>query len=199
MMQVKTNPKVDAFLAKAKAWGPEMARLRQMLLASGLDEEFKWYKPCYSYQGGNVVILAGLKHHCWLAFFKGAVLEDPAGVLEKAGENTQGGRVVKFTSLEQIETQAAVIRALLASAIAAEAKGLQVEMRPAGDFDLPEELVTALDADSDFAEAFQALTPGRQRGWCLHFAGAKQSATRASRVEKAKPLILAGKGMHDRD
>jgi uncharacterized protein YdeI (YjbR/CyaY-like superfamily) len=192
------NPKVDAFLAKAKAWGPEMARLREMLLASGLEEEFKWYKPCYSHQGGNVVILAGLKRHCWLAFFKGSVLDDPAGVLEKAGENTQGGRVVKFTSLAQIEAQAGVIAALLAAAMAAEENGVQVEMRPAGDFDLPAELVTALDADPGFAEAFHALTPGRQRGWCLQFAGAKQSATRAARVERARPAIMAGKGMHDR-
>jgi uncharacterized protein YdeI (YjbR/CyaY-like superfamily) len=192
------NPKVDAFLAKAKAWGPEMARLRQMLLAAGLDEEFKWYKPCYTYQGGNVVILAGLKHHCWLAFFKGAVLDDPAGVLEKAGENTQAGRVVKFTSLGQIEAQAGVIAALLAQAIAAEAAGVEVEKRPAGDFDLPAELVTALDADPAFAEAFHGLTPGRQRGWSLHFAGAKQAETRAARIDKAKPLILAGKGLHDR-
>ncbi len=192
------NPKVDAFLAKAKAWGPEMAALRQLLLAAGLEEEFKWHTPCYTHQGGNVVILAALKNHCWLAFFKGSVLEDPAGVLEKAGENSQGGRVMKFTSLDQIAAQTAVIAALLAAAMAAEAAGVQVEKRPAGDIDLPEELVAALDADPGFAEAFQALTPGRQRGWCLHFSGAKQSATRAARVEKARPLILAGKGMHDR-
>lgn len=192
------NPKVDAFLAKAKAWGPEMAALRQLLLAAGLEEEFKWHTPCYTHQGGNVVILATLKNHCWLAFFKGSVLEDPAGVLEKAGENSQGGRVMKFTSLDQIAAQTAVIGALLAAAMAAEAAGVQVEKRPAGDIDMPEELVAALEADPGFAEAFQALTPGRQRGWCLHFSGAKQSATRAARVEKARPLILAGKGMHDR-
>lgn len=192
------NPKVDEFLAKAKAWGPEMAALRALLLAAGLEEEFKWHTPCYTHQGGNVVILAALKNHCWLAFFKGSVLEDPAGVLEKAGENSQGGRVMKFTSLDQIAAQTAVIAALLAAAMAAEAAGVQVEKRPAGDFDMPEELVAALEADPGFAEAFQALTPGRQRGWCLHFSGAKQSATRAARVEKARPLILAGKGMHDR-
>jgi uncharacterized protein YdeI (YjbR/CyaY-like superfamily) len=192
------NPKVDAFLTKAKAWGPEMAALRAMLLASGLEEGFKWSKPCYSHAGGNVVILAGLKHHCWLAFFKGALLADPEGLLEKAGENTRVGRVVKFTSMAEVRARAGAIRALLAAAMAAEASGLEAEQRPAGDLDLPEELVAALDADPAFAEAFHALTPGRQRGWCLQVSGAKQSATRVARVEKARPLILAGKGMHDR-
>ena len=192
------NLQVDAFLDKAKAWRPEMAALRAMLLASGLDEDFKWSKPCYTFGGGNVVILARLKNHCWLAFFKGAVLADPLGLLEKAGENTRAGRVIKFTSLAQIEARAAVVQAIIAAAIAAERDGVEVVRLANSALVLPEELNAAMAADAGFALAFNALTPGRQRGWCLHFGGAKQSATRAMRIAQAKKLILAGKGMHDR-
>ncbi len=190
--------KVDAFLAKAKAWRPEMEALRAMLLAAGLEEDFKWYKPCYTYLGGNVVILAGLKNHCWLAFFKGAVLPDPAGLLERAGENTQAGRVIKFTSLAQITAQSNAVNAIIAAAIEAEKGGVKVEFRPSSAQDRPDELIHALAVDADFAAAFNALTPGRQRGWCLQFAGAKQSATRSARVQKAKTAILAGRGPNDR-
>lgn len=192
------NPKVDQFLQKAKAWGPEMERLRAMLLASGLDEDFKWYKPCYTHAGGNVVILAGLKHHCWLAFFKGAVLTDPEGLLERAGENSQAGRVVKFTSLAQIEERAEAVHALILAAMAAERDGVKVEMRPNSAHARPEELIAALVQDGEFAAGFEALTPGRQRGWCLQFAGAKQAATRVARIEKARPAIMAGRGPNDR-
>lgn len=192
------NPKVDAFLAKAKAWRLEMEALRAMLLAAGLDEEFKWYKPCYAHAGGNVVILAGLKNHGWLAFFKGAILPDPAGLLQRAGENTQAGRVIKFTSLAQVHANAKPVQAIIMAAIAAERDGIEVERLPNSAHELPDELIAEMAADAGFAKAFNALTPGRQRGWCLHIAAAKQSATRVSRLAKVKPLILAGKGMHDR-
>ena len=194
----ETNPKVDEFLAKAKVWQAEMTALRALLLDSALSEDFKWYQPCYTVEGGNVVILSGLKDHCWLAFFKGALMADPAGLLVKAGENTRHGRVIKFTSLAQVEELAPVLRGYIADAVAVERSGAKLAPAPNSDQMLPEELVQAMEADPEFHAAFTPLTPGRQRGHGLHFAQANQPATRAARIEKHRARILQGLGINDR-
>ena len=194
----ETNPAVDAWIARAKAWRDEIGRLRAILLASGMAEEFKWGKPCYTHAGSNVVLIMPLKETCALLFTKGALLKDPKGLLVQPGENSQSARQMRFTSLAQIVKREKALQAILKDAIAVEAAGLKVAFRKSTDLVYPKEFQDRLDADSALRAAFHALTPGRQRQYHLHFTGAKQAATRASRVEKAIPRILDGVGLNDR-
>jgi uncharacterized protein YdeI (YjbR/CyaY-like superfamily) len=191
------SAKVEAFYAKDGAWREELLALRAILREMPLSEEFKWYSPVYTAHGGNVAIVWGFKDYCGLGFFKGALTKDPEGILVQQGENSRSARVMKFHGVDEIAEQEAVIRAYVAEAIANEKAGLKVDL-PKDDLDYPEELVDRLDGDPEFRAAFEALTPGRQRGWVLHFSQPKQSKTRVSRIDKAAAKILAGKGMHDR-
>ena len=149
-------------------------------------------------EGSNVILLQGFKDTCAILFTKGALLKDPEGVLEKPGENTQSARRIQFTDVRQIDALAATIRAYILEAVEAEKAGLEVTFKKTEDFAVPEEFQRRLDSDPALKTAFEALTPGRQRGYLLHFASAKQSSTRASRVEKCIPRIMEGLGMHDR-
>lgn len=187
---------VEAFLENS-SWREELTRLRAILLESGLDEEVKWGKPCYSLDGGKVALLQGFKHFCALLFPKGALLPDPDGILAKPGENTQAARRVEFGSVDDVDARSAAIRACLREAVAVEKAGLKVDFKETGDYPVPMEFQQRLDADPGLKAAFEGLTPGRQRAYLLYFAGAKQSATRASRVEKCLPRILDGKGPRD--
>lgn len=191
------NPKVEAFFAKAGPWQKELAALRAILLDSRLTEDFKWRSPCYTFQDGNVATIWGLKESCALSFFKGVLLSDVDGILVAPGKNSRSVRMVRFTSVEQIAGMEAILKDYIREAIGAEEVGLKVDFRD-GDLDLPEELVKKLEEDPDLKTAFEALTPGRQRGYVLHFSQAKQSSTRLSRIEKHRPRILVGKGLHDR-
>lgn len=195
---MQTDPRVDEYIVKSDAWQAELAVLRDIILQSGLAETLKWNKPCYTFEGGNLVAIARLKDHCWLMFFKGALLEDAGGLLEKAGENSQSMRVIPFTSVVQINDATPTLRGYLQSAIAAERAGLKVVLKESKRLEFPDELIDAFNANPDLRVAFDALTPGRQRGYNLFFCGAKQSATRASRISKYSSYILAGRGMHDR-
>ncbi len=191
------NAKAEAFFAKDGRWRDELAALRAILRACPVAEDFKWRSPVYTAHGGNVATVWGLKDTAVLSFFKGVLLKDPEGILVAPGENSRSVRMVKFTGLAEIAAMEAVLKDYIREAVENEKAGLKVDF-PKDDLDYPEELADRLDGDPDFRAAFEALTPGRQRGWVLHFSGAKQSATRASRIEKAAPRILAGKGMHDR-
>ena len=191
------NAKVEIFYARDGRWRDELAALRAILLACPLTEDFKWRSPVYTAHGGNVATVWGLKDNAALSFFKGVLLRDPEGILLAPGENSRSVRMVKFTGLAEIAAMEAVLKDYIREAVENEKAGRKVDF-PKDDLDYPEELVDRLDGDPDFRTAFEALTPGRQRGWVLHFSGAKQSATRASRIEKAAPRILAGRGMHDR-
>jgi uncharacterized protein YdeI (YjbR/CyaY-like superfamily) len=190
------NPKVDAFARRAKAWQGEIRKLRSILLDCGLDEELKWGKPCYLFEGKNIAILQPFKAHCALMFFKGALLKDTHGLLRSQGANTQSAMRLEFTSEAQI-TQAAV-QSYVKQAIAAERAGLKTDFKAKRELELPDELTRILRKDRKLAKAFDALTPGRRRGYVLHFTGAKQSRTRTARIEKCIPAILAGKGISDR-
>lgn len=192
------NPKVDAYVSRAKRWQDETERLRAILLDSGLGEELKWGKPCYTFQGSNLAIIQAFKDHCSLMFFKGVLLNDPDGVLVRPGKNSQAQMRVQFTSVDQIDELEAVLRAYVAQAIAVEEAGLKVDFKERRDLEFPEELTVKLEGNPDLAAAFQALTLGRQRAYVLHFSGAKQSETRAARIEKCVEGILAGKGLSDR-
>jgi len=191
------NPLVSKVHGREKRWSAEFAALRRLCLASGLNEELKWGQACYDLNGGNVVLIHGFKNYCALLFMKGVLLKDPEGILIQQTKNVQTARQIRFASLADINAQKAAVKAYIGEAIAVEKSGAKVVMKSAAQFDVPEEFQRRLDDDPAMAEAFHALTPGRQRGYLLHFAGAKQSATRAARVEKNVPRILKGLGLDD--
>jgi uncharacterized protein YdeI (YjbR/CyaY-like superfamily) len=197
MTKSSMNPKVDVYINKAKKWQPEMKKLRSIILHCQLTEELKWGKPSYTLQKKNVVIIIALKEHCALAFCKGALLKDANGFLTKIGENSQAGRWMKFSSVQQIVEMEPVLNAYIHEAIEAEKAGLEVTYKKTADFPVPEELKNKLDESPSLKTAFDALTPGRQRGYLLYFSAAKQTKTRTSRVEKCTPQILKGKGLND--
>lgn len=188
---------VDDFLQKAKKWQTEMAFLRSIVLETPLVETIKWYQPCYTFNDSNVAIIGGFKEYCLLGFFKGALLKDPKKLLIQPTENMQAVRQLRFTNTAEIKKLKSTIKQYLLEAIAVEKSGLKVDMTKSREYDLPEELETFFAQDADFKKAFQALTPGRQRAYVLFFSGAKQSATRISRIQKSLPQILAGKGLND--
>jgi uncharacterized protein YdeI (YjbR/CyaY-like superfamily) len=192
-----TIPKVDGYIRKSKEWQEELRALRQIILDCDLTEDVKWRTPCYTVDGGNVLFIGRFKEGCVLSFIKGALLKDPKGILLKPGENTQSGRVIKFTSTQQIADLEPTLKAYIREAVAAEKAGLKVQFKKTEDFDFPEEFQAKLDELPAFKAAFDALTPGRQRGYLLHFSSAKQSKTRTARVEKWLPHIMNGKGMDD--
>jgi uncharacterized protein YdeI (YjbR/CyaY-like superfamily) len=195
-MAAMTNPKVDSFFAEATQWPAELQQLRTILRDTPLTEELKWRQPCYSYDGGNVVILGEFKDGCRMTFFKGALLKDPDGLLDLPGENSHVGRILRFTDADSIDES--VVRGFVQQGIEIEKAGLQVDTEDRPDVDLPDELLDAFNEVEGLQDAFEALTPGRQRGYLLHFADAKKSETRAARIEKYVPKIFEGKGMHDR-
>jgi uncharacterized protein YdeI (YjbR/CyaY-like superfamily) len=197
MTASEPNTKVDAFLANAKAWQPELKRLRAILLDSALTEDFKWSQPCYTFQGKNVVVIGALKESCALAFFKGALLKDPHRVLTRPGQHSQSTRWFKFASVREIAELKSVVKAYIREAIEIEKAGLKVKLKKTSDLKFPDELQLMLDEFPDFKKAFEALTPGRQRGYIYHFSAPKQSKTREARVRKFMPHILKGKGLHD--
>lgn len=190
------NPKVDAYVARSERWPAELAALRAVLLDCGLTEELKWGKPCYSEGGHNIAIVQEMKPHLALMFFKGALLADTAGVLVEQGPNSRSARRIEFHTVQDVRELADTVRAYVAEAVDVEAAGLAVG--PAPEPSLAAELQERLDADPALRTAFEALTPGRRREYNLHISEAKQAATRAGRVDKCVPKILAGKGFRDR-
>src|SRR6266436_689934 len=190
------NPKVDGYLRRAKKWQEEFEKLRMIILDCGLTEELKWGKPCYSFQKSNIVIIQGFKEFCALLFCKGALLNDANGILEKPGENTQAARRIPFTNVREIVEMEPILEAYIHEAIEAEKAGLKVNFKKNPE-SIPEELQNKLDEIPALKTAFDALTPGRQRGYILYFSGAKQSKTRELRIEKCMPQILKGKGLND--
>jgi uncharacterized protein YdeI (YjbR/CyaY-like superfamily) len=191
------NPKVDGFLRRAKTWREEFEKLRTICLGCGLTEDMKWGKPCYTFQDKNVVLIHGFKEYCALLFFKGALLKDARAILIQQTENVQAARQIRFTDVREIVRMQPVLKAYIREAIETEKAGLQVTYKKTSEFKIPEEFQTKLDEDPALKTAFDALTPGRQRGYFLYFSGAKQPKTRESRIEKCMLQILDGKGLND--
>jgi uncharacterized protein YdeI (YjbR/CyaY-like superfamily) len=183
-------------MAYRARWRAEIAELQEILSAFDLKEERKWGKPCYTMQGKNVVIIQGFKEYCALGFFQGALLKDPKKLLVQLGQ-VQAARVMKFTSAQEIARKAATIKAYVREAMAAEQAGRRVETKPLV-VPVPQELNEKFRQDPRFMRAFEALTPGRQRGYLFHFARAKQSRTRTARIEQAMPAIFEGRGFLER-
>jgi uncharacterized protein YdeI (YjbR/CyaY-like superfamily) len=190
--------KVDQFLEKSSNWKKEMTLLREIILDNKeLTEDYKWMHPCYTLQGKNVVLIHGFKDYCALLFHKGALLKDPEGILIQQTENVQSARQMRFTGINQIKQQKAIIKDYIKEAVAIQRSGKKVTLKETKDFSFPEELAIKLKEDKDLHNAFYALTPGRQRAYLFYFGQAKQSQTRASRIEKYVPKILDGKGIDD--
>jgi uncharacterized protein YdeI (YjbR/CyaY-like superfamily) len=191
------NPKVDAYLSRARRWQEEFEKLRTIILACGLTEELKWGVPCYTFEKKNIVLIHGFKEYCALLFFKGALLNDAEGILIQQTKNVQAARQIRFTNVREIVKLKPILKAYIQEAIEAEKAGLQVNFKKTKEFKIPQEFQDKLDEHPALKTAFYALTPGRQRAYILHFSQPKQSKTRESRVEKCMRQILNGKGLND--
>lgn len=191
------NPKVDFYFNKAKKWQEAVNLLRTIALDCGLTEELKWGCPCYTLEGNNIVLIHDFKEYCAFLFFKGAILKDKEGILIQQTENVQSSRQIRFANALQIVEMKAILKAYILEAIEVEKAGLKVELKKTTEYSIPAEFQSKLDHIPDLKVAFEALTPGRQRGYLLYFSAAKQPKTREARVEKYMPQILNGKGLDD--
>lgn len=191
------NPKVDFYFDKASQWQEAVTQLRRIVLDCGLTEELKWGCPCYVWQNSNIVLIHDFKAYCALLFFKGALLQDDKGLLIQQTKNVQSARQVRFTTVQEITELEPVLKALIYQAIEVEKAGLKVPLKKVEAFEVPDEFKAVLKTKPAVKKAFEALTPGRQRAYLLHFAAPKQSQTRITRIEKAIPQILKGKGLND--
>ena len=194
---VSRSPKVDAFVSKAKQWQKEFEKLRAIILDCGLIEELKWGQPCYTFQNTNIVLMHGFKEYCALLFFKGALLNDPNGILIQQTENVQVARQIRFINVREIVKMERILKAYIYEAIEVERAGLKIKLKKTSDFKIPEEFQNKLDKMPALRKAFDALTPGRQRGYIFYFSQPKLSKTRESRVKKYVKQILNGKGLDD--
>ena len=191
------NPKVDAYVRRQGKWRDAFEKLRALLIDSVLVEDMKWGHPCYTLDDKNVVLMHGFKEYCALLFHKGALMKDPKRILIQQTANVQSARQIRFTSAADVTAQAKTLKVYVREAIRVERSGAKVVRKETKDFAMPAELQKRLGADPRLKAAFAALTPGRQRGYILYLAGAKQATTRAARVEKCVPRILAGLGLND--
>ena len=191
------NPKVDFYFDQAKNWQEELGQLRKIVLQCGLTEELKWGTPCYTFQKSNIVLIHVFKEYCAFLFFKGALLHDTSNILIQQTENVQAARQVRFTNVETVVALEPILKAYIFEAIEIEKAGLKVDLKKTTDFVMADEFQDRLAELPALKTAFEALTPGRQRAYMLHFSAPKQAKTRASRVEKWMPQILNGKGLND--
>ncbi|HJV49148.1 MAG TPA: YdeI family protein [Geothrix sp.] len=193
----RTNPEVDFFFEKAGPWQEAYKALRRIMLGMPLTEDLKWGVPCYTLENKNVVLIHGFKEYCAVLFHKGVLLKDPQGVLITQTENVQAARQIRFTDVREVREMEDLLKAYVQEAIDAEIAGLKVTYKKPSEFAFPEELITKLETVPGLQDAFDALTPGRQRAYILHFSAPKQSKTRTSRIEKCTERILQGKGLDD--
>lgn len=198
MTKNRINDKADAYFTRAQAWHDEYKALRDIIFQNkDLEEDYKWMHPCYTLNGKNVVLIHGFKDYCALLFHKGALMKDPEHKLIQQTKNVQAARQLRFTSLDQIEAESEMILAYVNEAVEIERAGKKVEMKKTEEYDMPQELREALETDEQLNEAFNKLTPGRQRQYMYFIGQAKRETTRKARVDKYKAQILAGKGMND--
>lgn len=197
MTEHRMNPKVDFFFQEATKWQEAFTQLRMIILDCGLTEALKWGQPCYMLENSNIVLMHGFKEYCALLFHKGALLPDPNGLLIQQTENVQAARQIRFTNVQQIIELEPVLKRYIEEAIAVEKAGLTVELKKTEDFPMPEEFINKLEEVPGLQDAFEALTPGRQRAYLLYFSAPKQAKTRVSRIEKWIQPIFEGKGLND--
>ena len=193
------NPIVTPFFEKESKWQDLNNLLREIVLGCGLHEELKWGVPCYTFNGNNVLIIHEFKNYTALNFFKGALLKDTKQILVQQTENVQSARQIRFTEIEEIVPLESTLKHYMFEAIEIEKLGLKIKPKKTTEFEIVEELTTILNQNSELKKAFDKLTPGRKRGYLLHFSKAKQSATRISRIEACTGKILKGIGLTDCD
>lgn len=191
------NPEVNWYFDKNEQWQNEIRQMRSIALGCGLEETLKWGCPCYVYNNANIVLIHVFKEYCAFLFFKGALLQDPNGILIQQTKNVQAARQIRFTNEQEIVQQKSLLKAYIYEAIEVEKAGLKVKLKKTSDYAMPEEFLARLNTMPSLKKAFEALTPGRQRGYLFYFGQAKQSKTRESRIEKYIPKIMAGKGLDD--
>jgi len=191
------HPDVDRFLEKEIRWKDELMALREIILESGLTEDYKWKQPCYTHEGVNILIIGSLKASCMISFFKGVLLADHDQLLEFAGENSQSAKLMRFRSTDEILRMKNKILGFIRESIALETMGAKIPKGSAPEIPVPDELMDLWKKDKTFDRAFHMLTPGRQRAYLMHFTAAKQSETRMSRIQKYMPRIMDGKGIND--
>jgi uncharacterized protein YdeI (YjbR/CyaY-like superfamily) len=179
-----------------RKWSAGVDALREICRGLGLQETVKWGHPCYMHAGRNIAIIGAFRGDFRLTFMNATLLKDPEGVLDRQGPDTQNSDAIRFTDLVDVGAKAAVIRAYLAEAMGYAAAGIKAE-KVIREIELPEEMVGAMDADPELAEAFHALTPGRQNSYVIVLKGAKAAATRVARIEKFRAKIIAGKGANE--
>lgn len=182
----------------ATKWQKETDKLRRIALDCDLTEELKWGKPCFTFQEKNIAIVIPLKESCALSFFKGALLRDSEGILQRVGEHTQAGRWIKFTSVKEITALQATLTDYLCEAIEVEKSGQKIELRKPSEYAIPAELQAGLDRSAVLRRAFEALTPGRRKSYIFHVSSAKQAKTRVARADQCAPMILSGRGFNER-
>ena len=197
MAKSNTNPKVDWYFKKEEKWHDEIGKLRTIALDCGLEEVLKWGCPCYTLNGSNIVLIHVFKEYCAYLFFKGALMQDTQGILIQQTENVQSARQVRFTSVEEIAEMKPTLKAYIKEAIEIEKSGAKVELKKTSEYTVPDEFQEKLDSIPALKKAFEALTPGRQRGYLYYFSQPKTSKTREARVEKYMPHIMDGKGIDD--
>ncbi|MCE7040276.1 YdeI family protein [Dyadobacter sp. CY312] len=191
------NPKVDFYFDKEQKWQSEIRKLRKIILDCGLSEDLKWGSPCYTFQKKNIVLIHVFKEYCGVLFFKGALLQNEYGILFQQSENVQAARQVRFTSVAEVSDRESVLKSHIYEAIEVEKAGLKFELKKTSEFIFVEEFKNKLDEMPELKTAFEALTPGRQRGYLLYFSQPKQSGTREARIQKCVMQIFEGRGLKD--
>jgi uncharacterized protein YdeI (YjbR/CyaY-like superfamily) len=191
------NPKVDWFFDKAEKWQEEVRELRRIILECHLTEDLKWGCPCYTYEKRNIVLIHVFKEYCAVLFFKGALMQDPENILIQQTENVQSARQIRFTGLKEIKKLETALKKYIYHAVEIEESGEKVEFKKTKEFPVPDELKAKFTELPALQQAFEALTPGRQRAYILHFSQPKQAKTRESRIDKCIEQILEGKGLND--
>ncbi len=191
------NTEVDDFLRQEKKWQAELALLREIILECDLTEDFKWMHPCYTLNSKNILLIHGFKEYCAVLFNKGALLSDPHNILVQQTKNTQSARQIRFSDISEIKDLRPIIKDYILAAIEVEKSGLKVEKKSTSDYEVPIELIQKFEGNPDFEKAFSNLTPGRQRGYLLHFTQPKQSKTKLSRIENSIDKIMKGYGFND--
>lgn len=191
------NELVLNYFENLKKWQSEMRLLQEVILDCGLNEDFKWKHPCYTYNNKNIVLIHGFKAYCAVLFYNGALLKDSHNILIQQTENVQFGRQIRFVDISEIKKLKPIIKSYIFEAIEVEKLGLKVNTKNTSDFEIPEELILKFKENPEFENAFKNLTEGRQRGYLLHFAQPKQSKTRISRIENYSDRIFKRKGLND--
>ncbi len=188
----------DYFAKGCGRWAEGLQALRRICLDLGLAETLKWGQPCYTHAGRNIAIIGAFRDDFRLTFFNGSLLQDPAGILERRGQNTRHADILRFTASDEVFDRENLIRSYLQEAMRYAADGIRPPKEEEGELELPKELVEAMQADPKLAQAFDDLTRGRRKSYVINLRSAQKPATRRARIARFRERIIAGKGALER-